>query len=113
MSHAGVASTGSRRQVFRKRESLTRVLRLERFVSEYYEVVEPEGLVAHFGAERSNFVELGLRHVVVAGHDSDRCLGQTTNRADRFEQLQPARQWHPKVENDGVRAMKTSQVQAV
>src|SRR5262245_31028941 len=112
MNQTGVASTGSRRQAFRKRESLTHGLSRQQFARQHDELVEPEGLVAQVGTEGANLVELSLSHVVIAGHDGDRRLREPGDGSNRPEELDAARQRHAEVQNDRMRPMQTCQMQA-
>ena len=116
MNHTGVASTGSRRQAFRNLD-VRHVQGLNRdaqqLARERHQLLEPERLEAQLGAERPDFVRTVVVEVIVAGDDGDRGGGEAGNRANGAEKLQAARQRHPQIEDDGVRAMGLGQRSAL
>src|SRR5688500_7721559 len=107
MNQTGVASTGSRRQAFRKRPlagsrgadpasrsrgadaaSVTNG-DAEQIARERHQLLEPERLVTQLGSERLDLRRLRVVQVVVAGDDRHWRIGEAGNRTDGAEKLQP------------------------
>src|SRR5687768_17009500 len=98
MNQTGVASTGSRRQALRKRESITSIAdwRAEQLARQRHEFVKPQGLVAKLGAERLDLTGLGVVQVVVTSDYRDRSVSEPRYGAYRAKKLQAARERHAK-----------------
>src|SRR5213079_3192164 len=109
MNQTGVTSTGSRLHALRNRltgERLVADRLIEQFARQRHQLFEPERLVAKLRPELPDLVRLRIVEIVVAGDDGDRRGGQSRDGADGAKELQPARQWHPQIEDHGLRAMR-------
>src|SRR3989440_6398233 len=84
---------------------------VEQFARKRDELFEPERLVAKLRPELPDLVRLRIVEIVVAGDDGDRRGGQSRDGADGAKELQPARQWHPQIEDHGLRAMRLRETQ--
>jgi hypothetical protein len=82
MNQTGVRSTGSRRQAFKKRNSVTHG-HGQQIARQRDELIEPERLVAQLGAERPDFVGQGFGQVLIPCHDSHWRLREAGNCTDR------------------------------